>query len=624
MKKSNFGDMTRDEDLWNTIVKILKICTHSERRSLILFLAFSLCSTIVEVLSIGMVIPFLASLAVSTPEELPSTIIKVYNFFEFQSLDQLTYYMCFFLIVSFLAKSLCRFLMSKLSLRFLFNLKFNLGIRLARAYLFAPYEYYLDSDSSEMTKSMMANISNISSGIVQSAIILAVETIVASSIVILVLLVNPILAISNAIGFGVLVTGLLWVINKKIKKYGSTAETITYRLFRDVHQSFSLIKTVKVQRLEKSIYDNIELNSKKLNHVQEKNELLNDTPRIITEFIAILALCVSCIYLIYSGNSRLEILTVLSVYALSAYRLLPSINNIVRTASQIKYSSYSLNYVYNSLRQEIIQPTEILQDTTEYSQGFNDDLRLQDITFSYPNCKKRTLDNISLKIKKNQMVGFVGSSGSGKTTLVDLIMGLLKPTSGSILVDQIKITESNKKSWQKKIAYIPQNVQIFNDSILANITFGVHENDICLDKVNKVLEIARLKSFVEGLSDGIYFDVGEQGIKLSGGERQRLGIARALYGEPEVIILDEATSALDNITEEYISRALEELHSSITIMIVAHRLSTVKKCDNIFVIEKGTLVGEGTYSHLKDKNEFFRSFINARATQPTDYASTSH
>tara|TARA_B100001094_G_scaffold330700_1_gene396598 strand:+ start:462 stop:1877 length:1416 start_codon:yes stop_codon:yes gene_type:complete len=471
---------------------------------------------------------------------------------------------------------------------------------------------------------MMANISNISSGIVQSAIILAVETIVASSIVILVLLVNPILAISNAIGFGVLVTGLLWVINKKIKKYGSTAETITYRLFRDVHQSFSLIKTVKVQRLEKSIYDNIELNSKKLNHVQEKNELLNDTPRIITEFIAILALCVSCIYLIYSGNSRLEILTVLSVYALSAYRLLPSINNIVRTASQIKYSSYSLNYVYNSLRQEIIQPTEILQDTTEYSQGFNDDLRLQDITFSYPNCKKRTLDNISLKIKKNQMVGFVGSSGSGKTTLVDLIMGLLKPTSGSILVDQIKITESNKKSWQKKIAYIPQNVQIFNDSILANITFGVHENDICLDKVNKVLEIARLKSFVEGLSDGIYFDVGEQGIKLSGGERQRLGIARALYGEPEVIILDEATSALDNITEEYISRALEELHSSITIMIVAHRLSTVKKCDNIFVIEKGTLVGEGTYSHLKDKNEFFRSFINARATQPTDYASTSH
>ena len=152
----------------------------------------------------------------------------------------------------------------------------------------------------------------------------------------------------------------------------------------------------------------------------------------------------------------------------------------------------------------------------------------------------------------------------------------------------------------------------------------MHENDICLDKVNKVLEIARLKSFVEGLSDGIYFDVGEQGIKLSGGERQRLGIARALYGEPEVIILDEATSALDNITEEYISRALEELHSSITIMIVAHRLSTVKKCDNIFVIEKGTLVGEGTYSHLKDKNQFFRSFINARATQPTDYASTSH
>jgi len=290
----------------------------------------------------------------------------------------------------------------------------------------------------------------------------------------------------------------------------------------------------------------------------------------------------------------------LSLFAVVAIRLMPSLNRISTGWGCLKRYSPCLDEIYDDLMtsKKEIQNRDTLQPSAPVI--FERDIKLEKILFAYENCPKPILENLSLTIRKNAMVGFVGPSGAGKTTAVDIIAGLLNPQEGSVLVDGID-AKSNLRSWQDQIGYIPQNIYLSNDTIKTNVAFGVNPKDINEDTVWQALRLAQLDKFVAGLPAGLETEVGERGIRLSGGQRQRIGIARALYHDPQVLIMDEATAALDNETERAFMTSLERLSGVKTILIIAHRLTTVKACDLIFFLKAGRIVDSGNYAELLEK-----------------------
>jgi ABC-type multidrug transport system fused ATPase/permease subunit len=297
------------------------------------------------------------------------------------------------------------------------------------------------------------------------------------------------------------------------------------------------------------------------------------------------------------------------LYAFAAYRLLPATQQVYGSYSQIKFSSPALDALKKELEQlnpqsEILHPHNIMP--------LNDCIVLDNISFTYPNSSQQALSNLNLKIKAHNTIGFVGSTGSGKTTTIDIILGILEAQNGSLLIDGVKITDENRRSWQNSIGFVPQQIYLADDTIASNIAFGVEKDKINYTAIEKASRIANLHDFVTTeLPNGYDTNIGERGVRLSGGQRQRIGIARALYHNPQVLILDEATSALDNITENAVMEAINNIEKQITIIMVAHRLSTVRKCDMIYFIEHGVLKGQGTFEELKNKIDVFRTMAKS-------------
>jgi len=305
---------------------------------------------------------------------------------------------------------------------------------------------------------------------------------------------------------------------------------------------------------------------------------------------------------------------VLALYTLAAYRLMPSLQQVYSQVAQIRFSVPALDILYDDLHSLTPHNANLPKMKSVKPMGIGSSLSLDNVTFRYESQDKSAINNISLTIKALSTVGFVGSTGSGKTTTIDLILGLLKPQKGRIAVDDVAINSKNIRSWQRTIGYVPQQIYLSDDSISANIAFGHDIKDINQDAVETAAKIANLHEFViNDLPHGYSTRVGEQGVRLSGGQRQRIGIARALYYDPGVLVFDEATSALDSVTEKAVMEAIHSLGNKKTIIMIAHRLSTVRHCNNIFVLDGGKLVEEGTYDQLIEANSKFQNMIKMGA-----------
>ena len=298
------------------------------------------------------------------------------------------------------------------------------------------------------------------------------------------------------------------------------------------------------------------------------------------------------------------------LYAVAGYRLLPAVQNIYSAQSMIKYNRPALMIIINDLKEIETEEKNELSNEVDQIIKFDRKITVNDIFFKYPKSKKNVINGISLSILKNTSIGFAGSTGSGKTTLIDVILGLLDPKKGNIIVDDTIINNQNLLSWQNKISYVPQTIFLIDESISSNIAFGIKREEIDHDKVAKAAQLANLDRFVEDLPEKYDTLVGENGVKLSGGQRQRIGIARALYNEPEVLVLDEATSALDGITENYVMEAIESLSNKLTLIIVAHRITTIENCDMIYFLEEGKIKDYGTYNELISKNSQFKKMAS--------------
>jgi ABC-type multidrug transport system fused ATPase/permease subunit len=340
-----------------------------------------------------------------------------------------------------------------------------------------------------------------------------------------------------------------------------------------------------------------------------KIHIFNQLPRLLVETLAIGGLLIILLYILNTGENIRHIIPIFGLYAVSARRLMPAIRGIIVSANSLRANQPALDILYNDFKnKKRYFNADMFSDKISGKMPFGNEIKLCQLSFSYGDRSENAIEKIDLKIQCKSSIAFVGPSGGGKTTLADLIMGLLEPQEGFIQVDNLKITRGNIRQWCNNIGYVPQQIFLNDDTVTRNIAYGISDDEIDFAAIESAARLAYIHTFVmQDLPDGFDTVIGEKGVRLSGGQRQRIGLARALYHNPEVLILDEATSSLDGITEANINKALNELSGKKTLILIAHRITTVKKCDIIYFIEKGRLVAHGNYHELMKENPKFRA-----------------
>jgi ABC-type branched-subunit amino acid transport system ATPase component len=494
-------------------------------------------------------------------------------------------------------------------LKFTLLSEYSISSRLIEGYLHQPYTWFLHKNSAELGKTILSEVSQLTYNAILPMLVLISQGIVVITIILLLIFVDPKLSLI----IGLVLTISYWLIyrimGEYLSKIGNERFEANKLRFSTVSEAFGAVKEVKVRGLEKIYTTRFKIPAKIYADNQATAQAVSQIPRFILEGLVFGGLLSMVLYLITQKGNFANALPILALYAFAGYKLLPAMQQVYGSLTQLKFSSTALESLYldlnglNSINNTIETNNKII---------FNNHITINNISYTYPSTKQPALSNLSLLIKANTTVGLVGTTGSGKTTLVDVILGLLEPEKGYIKVDDLQISETNRRSWHRAIGYVPQFIYLIDDTIASNIAFGEDPKKIDYQTIERVAKIANLHEFVINELPLAYKTiVGERGVRLSGGQRQRIGIARALYHNPKILILDEATSALDNLTEQAVMDAVNNLGNKITIILIAHRLTTVKKCDKIYLLKKGNLLASGTYEELSESNEIFKAMIKS-------------
>lgn len=505
----------------------------------------------------------------------------------------------------YLSKNLFMLFYNYYSSKYMMNRVLHLQNRIFKAYMSSPYTFFISRNSSELLRNINSEVSKIIDGTLKPALTISLNSIMAIVIIAGLIAVEPLIT-----GFGILLFGgfsylFLRLTKKIISFYGRESLGHRRSMTKAILEGLQGFKDAKVLKRESFFLKEYDRNAKKHRSYDLKRSVLNSLPRQIIEMISLSGILFIAVMLVLQGRNVTTIVPMIALFGAAVMKIKPCIYAIIDDINKLRYNIYSVNAVYDDLvflESRKYQLSELSEDKKLILQR---EIRIQNLEFSYPNENKPAIRNINLVIPKNSAVAFVGPSGVGKTTLVDVILGLLEPQKGSITVDGKDIFE-NLDAWQKNIGYIPQFIYLLDDTIRRNICFGIPDNEVKEERLKTAIETAQLSEFVETLRDGLDTVVGERGIRLSGGQRQRIGIARALYNNPQVLVMDEATSALDNITEKVLIRAIERLRGDKTIIMIAHRLTTVQNCDTIYMMKEGEVIGEGPYEELLVTSKEFR------------------
>lgn len=573
---------------WNSLNKILYVFDKKQKGSIIRLLIAIVIGALFELLGVAAILPFV-TLALSPDALTKNKYLNV--LFKLMPINDSGIFLAVLaalLILIYVFKNVYLLWMNHSIYKFTYSNQRKLANRLLRCYLSQPYSFFLEHNSADL-------LQNISTDVVQFYdIVLCLMQLIVEAIV-CALLTGYLFVTDKSISIGVLVIlcafFLLFfkVIKKKIKRQGEIVRSNRQGQTKWLLQSFGGIKETKIVQKEGYFLKKFdaEYESFAANHCSYQT--LSYLPKPAMETVVISALLLVVMVKLLRGVESSYFVGTMSVFAVAAYRLLPSFNRISGYLSRIMFAKVSVDAVYRDLIVvEELEKNEC-ESSVEKEIPFNEKVSVEGVSFRYPTSEHNVLDEVSLDIPKNKSVAFVGPSGAGKTTMADIILGILMPGKGCIKVDGVEIS-GDMYSWKKKLGYIPQAIFLMDDTIRNNIAYGIDENEIDDKRIEKVLEEAQLKEFIDTLPDGINTIIGEAGVRLSGGQRQRIGIARALYGDPEILVLDEATSALDTETETAVMEAIDNLNGRKTLLIIAHRLSTIENCDIVYEIKDNKVI----------------------------------
>ncbi len=500
------------------------------------------------------------------------------------------------LILVFAVKNLFLFFQQKVQLRFVYSNQFATSRRMMINFMKRPYEYYLNADTSVIQRTITSDVNNMY-GLILALLGLASEGIVFVCLVAISFVSDVWMTITVATLLVVVLLVIMFILKPIMKRAGVENQDYYSGLYKWIDQSVMGIKEIKIANKESYfIREYSNCGAGYVSAVQRYN-LYNATPRLLIETVAIMGMILYIIIRLLGGTTVIEIMPQITLLAVAAMRLIPCANRINNYLTSISYFEPFFMGVSDNLTQEITDETidysenSYRKDEDIAKMPINKAIELKDIVYKYPNTDVLIFDHADMTIKVGQSVGIVGTTGAGKTTVVDILLGLLKLESGQILADGVNIFD-DYKGFLKNVGYIPQSIFMVDDSIRKNVAFGYADEDIDDEKVWNALKQAQLDEFVRSLPEGLDAGIGERGIRISGGQRQRIGIARALFEDPEVLVMDEATSALDNETEKAIMESINFLHGKKTLIIIAHRLQTIEKCDTVYRVEGGKITVE--------------------------------
>jgi len=491
-------------------------------------------------------------------------------------------------------------------MRFSFLQSHKISTRMLKQYLLEPYAYYLNHNRAEMSKTILSDVYKVVTGVFVNGLQAIAKLIVIVCLFSLLIYVSPFLALFVGGMLGGAYLLFYFLLSKKLSTQGAAATLINGKQYQIVNETLGAIKEVKVLGRESDFLEKFKAISRQYVKAEAMSIISPQITRYVIESIAFGGILLIILYLVRMKGDISQVLPLLALYTLAGYRLLPPMQQTFVGLSLARFYTKSLDAIYQLLLNKNDSLDWLKEEEKPFA--FTQHILLKSVSYYYPFSQVKALDTIDLSIKKNACVGLVGMTGSGKTTMVDLLLGLLDVSEGKIFIDEQILSIDNIKDWQRKIGYVPQKVFLTDDTIAHNIALGIQATDIDREAVIKAAKLANLHEFIEKELPQEYDTmIGENGNRLSGGQCQRIGIARALYHNPEILVLDEATSALDRNTEKNVMASIAALSHQKTIIIIAHRLSTVEQCDCIYFFEKGKIIDSGTYEELVARNNKFRN-----------------
>ena len=590
----------------NDIKKIFFLLTKEERKKSILILLLILFMAILDMIGVASILPFIA--VISNPELIETNIFlnKLYVFlsiFGIQTKEDFFFSLGLIVFVLLLISLTFKAFSTYVQIKYTQMCEFSIAKRLVEGYLHQPYIWFLNRNSADLGKTILSEVSQVVNGSLISFMNFVNYFMIIFFILVMLLMVDLKLTISVIFFLGSSYGLIYAMTHHYLGRIGEKRIKANELRFTTISEAFGAAKEIKVGNLEDIYIKRFSGPAKNYANYNSTTSILSMLPRFAIEAVSFGGLLLVILYFMKTEDGFLSILPIITLYAFAGYRILPAAQAVYSAVIISRYHQAGLYALYEDMK-SLKTSNPIIKDKLKLIPHKN--IILKNINFNYPNAKKTSLKNVNLEIPAGSKVGIVGATGSGKTTTVDIILGLLEAQHGTLEIDGEIINKKNVRKWQRSIGYVPQQIYLADDTVASNIAFGVDKKEINHELVLKAAKIANLDEFIlNELPKQLETNIGERGVRLSGGQRQRIGLARALYQNPKVLVFDEATSALDNITEQSVMKAISESSKNITTIFIAHRLTTIKNCDIIFLFDNGELIGEGNFEELTKNNKIF-------------------
>jgi len=593
--------------MFKLIKNLFSLLTAKQRKQYYALQLLVVLMAVMEIAGVASIIPFMALVGNINQLQHDTFIAQVYQASGVSSETQFLFLLGLgVLIMLLIATLISSYTIWTISM-FSNKIGAEIADRLYTHYLKQGWLFHASGSSALLTKKIAIESIRVTSGILLPLMHVNAKTILAFLMILSIFIYDSTVAIIIFTIFAVAYSILFTVVKIRLQRNGKTISAVNEQRFRLMNEGFGGIKDVLLLGRDGDFIKRFNQTGISLARSLGTNDALGAMPRYIIELIAFGSMISVVLYLIayHEGNLGV-ILPILSVYALAGVKLLPAFQSIYTSIARIRANGAAFESIKGDLNNSK-QTKSSLSKIDKTALFPKKNISLENVTFKYPNKEEPALNQLNMSIPVNSVIGVVGPSGSGKSTLVDILLGLIKPQQGQLKIDGDIINNKNCRSWQNTIGFVAQSIFLSEGSIAENVAFGIPKDQINYDQVHQALKLAHLEELIDSYQDGIHTKVGERGVQLSGGQRQRIGIARALYYKAEVLVFDEATSSLDGITEKMIMEAIHNFSGQKTIIMIAHRLKTVQKCDQIFFIDKGKVVDKGTYQELIEKNEHFKN-----------------